>query len=190
MLKFFKITVNKEDADAAGAFLNREEKAAAGMISDEFLRLRFILVRGTLRKELSAFLNIAPEKIELGETENGKRFVVFPKDKIFFNISHSRDCSLIAIADYEIGIDVEKIRPLRYKEIMKYCFSEAEQQEAAGNPENFFRIWTAKEALVKLKGGSLFKPDSPAKCGADSRVRIRHKKAGNYMLAVASYRHD
>lgn len=190
MLKFFKINVKEGRAAAVWAFLSREEQVAAGMINDEFLHQRFILVRGILRKELSAFLNIAPEKIELGETENGKRFVVFPKDKIFFNISHSRDCSLIAIADYEIGIDVEKIRPLRYREIMKYCFSEAEQQEAAGNPENFFRVWTAKEALVKLKGGSLFKPDSPAKHDADRRIKIHHKKAGNYMLAVASYKRD
>ena len=79
---------------------------------------------------------------EIAREAGGKPF--FPDlPELCFNISHSHGAAVVALHDNSIGIDVEKLRP-------------APKRLSAGKTdEEFFRLWTAQEATVKRRGGSI-----------------------------------
>lgn len=78
---------------------------------------------------------------------------------IKFNVSHSHDLALIAVAQKQnIGIDIEKINhEANHQALMTRFFSKAEQSEFQAIPKiNKARIfcacWTRKEAFIKAIG--------------------------------------
>jgi 4'-phosphopantetheinyl transferase len=85
--------------------------------------------------------------------EHGKPSIVDHPD-IFFNLSHCKEAVICVISDQPIGVDIESIR--EYKErLVNYTMNEAEIAEIqkAENPaSDFIRLWTMKEATMKLIG--------------------------------------
>lgn len=78
-----------------------------------------------------------------------KSFADLPAD---FNISHSGSLVCAGVVrDGRIGIDVEKIRPLKTDVIHKYLTPDQANQ-CESEPERFFDFWTQKEAVVKANG--------------------------------------
>ena len=71
---------------------------------------------------------------------------------IHFNMSHCADAIACAVGDVPIGIDVESTGRKISDALMRHTMSPREQEEIAGDPIRFFRFWTQKEALVKLRG--------------------------------------
>jgi len=77
-----------------------------------------------------------------------------------FNLSHSGDWVLCALSDEgAVGVDIETVRP-RKENLPRYIMSDAEFHAFDGSWEDFFRIWTLKEAYVKYEGGSIHAPAS------------------------------
>lgn len=75
---------------------------------------------------------------------------------LFYNISHSGDYIIFAIDDTEIGCDVEKHRDMEYLKMGKIIFCENEMNalKYANNiKEEFFKLWTRKESILKCLGG-------------------------------------
>ncbi len=69
-----------------------------------------------------------------------------------FNLSHSGEYLLLAVADVPVGADIEKITKIRPKTMEKY-FSDAEQAHVMKEGKTaFFEIWTKKESYVKYTG--------------------------------------
>ena len=85
--------------------------------------------------------------------EHGKPSIVGHPD-IFFNLSHCKEAVICVISDQPVGVDVESIR--EYKgSLVNYTMNEAEIAEIqqAENPASrFIRLWTMKEATMKLMG--------------------------------------
>lgn len=80
--------------------------------------------------------------------EHGKPYLEHGK---CFSISHSGDFAVLAVSEDKIGADIEI--PKRVNEsVMHRCFTKAETAFVNGSPESFARIWTLKEAAVKLLG--------------------------------------
>lgn len=109
-------------------------------------------------------LNIAPENLKILADENGKPYI--PDCPVHFNISHCENMLAVAFSDEEIGIDIERIRPISLN-ILKRFFSEEEQEYVLGHKptqddfqrcenedilERFYRIFTLKEAICKKSG--------------------------------------
>lgn len=73
---------------------------------------------------------------------------------LFFNLSHCKHAVACALADHPVGIDIEAMG--RYSErLAKYTMNEEEcaEIEAAENKDvAFTRLWTMKEATMKLTG--------------------------------------
>ena len=72
----------------------------------------------------------------------------------YFSLSHSKRGIAVAISDEPIGIDIEAIRPLS-EGLVQRAMNPQEQAQiaAAANPEQeFIRLWTRKEAYVKMQG--------------------------------------
>lgn len=72
------------------------------------------------------------------------------KDNYFFSLSHSNSYVVLAVADSEIGVDIEMVRS-RNPKLADYVLSD--QEKAALKEEmDFYRFWTSKESLVKYVG--------------------------------------
>lgn len=73
---------------------------------------------------------------------------------LFFNLSHCKHAVACALADHPVGIDIEAMG--RYSErLAKYTMNEeecAEIEEAEDKDVAFTRLWTMKEATMKLTG--------------------------------------
>ncbi len=77
---------------------------------------------------------------------NGKPYL--ENSPLFFNLSHSGNLLILAVATQEVGIDVQEKREKHYSSIQSRL-TLAEQKE------DFFRLWTAKESYVKYRGETL-----------------------------------
>ena len=91
----------------------------------------------------------------------GKGKPFFPdRPQLRFNLSHSGEWVLCALSDEgEVGVDIEAIRP-RKDGLPRYAMTDEEFASFDGSWEDFFRIWTLKEAYVKYQGGSIANPAS------------------------------
>ena len=72
----------------------------------------------------------------------------------YFSISHCKTAIAVAVSENPIGIDIEVIRTFK-PELMRKTMSPAEQQRitsSATPDQEFIRLWTQKEALLKLQG--------------------------------------
>ena len=89
--------------------------------------------------------------------ENGKPVIVGHKD-IHFNLSHCRNGVACAVSDHPIGIDIESIPQQTKDGLAEYVFNDYELQMLKESPSptlTFTRLWTMKEAVVKLSGRGL-----------------------------------
>jgi 4'-phosphopantetheinyl transferase len=90
----------------------------------------------------------------------GKLYLSPAHEGLRFNVSHSHEWALIALArDRDVGVDVEHYRPLRHElfEIATRFFAPVEVEalramEPAEQEAAFFRIWSRKEAYIKAIG--------------------------------------
>lgn len=87
----------------------------------------------------------------------GKPFIA---DKnICFNLSHSGELAVCAIAKNTVGCDVEKMDSPPF-EVARKVFSHDEQELLSSASEEervalFYRLWTAKESFLKMVGCGL-----------------------------------
>lgn len=137
--------------------LSADESQRAARFHFTADRERFIFAHGCLRGILARYLHCEPGQLSFFMGEHGKPALV--DKKIDFNLSHSGDYALIAIArDRQVGIDVERVRLERELEsIAKRYFSTREVSELMALPSEqreaaFFNCWTRKEAYIKAHG--------------------------------------
>jgi 4'-phosphopantetheinyl transferase len=119
-----------------------------------------------LRDLLGRYLQTQPSQIRFvynafGKPDLGPAFA----NRLKFNLSHSADLALIAIATAsDVGVDLEYIRPESdYADIARRFFSAAEVDHLMALPshlyaEGFFSCWTKKEAYLKACGEGLAMP--------------------------------
>ena len=72
----------------------------------------------------------------------------------YFSISHCKQGIAVAVSETPIGIDIEAIRPFN-EGLVRKTMNDVEQTHILSslNPEiEFIRLWTRKEAYVKMQG--------------------------------------
>jgi 4'-phosphopantetheinyl transferase len=105
-------------------------------------------------------------------TEYGRPFLQLPVG-IDFNISHSGKYVLCAIsAGGKVGIDIEEIHNIDIHDFADQLTAEelAWIDEAPDRSNEFFRIWTIKEAVIKADGRGLSIPLKEIVIGPEVRV--------------------
>ncbi len=140
--------------------LPAEEKVRAERFRIEFARRRFILARILLRHELAAIVGIDPSELGFEVGGHGKPELAEPNLETppHFNLSHSGDLVVLAIAGTDVGADVESVRPVPNAEKLAHrFFSPAERLavfslDGGARDQAFLRIWTQKEAYLKATG--------------------------------------
>ncbi len=153
------------DADEAtvgrlGALLAPDELVRADRFHFARDRRRHTVGRARLRLLLGEYLSVAPVDIALEATALGKPHLAGgPTDDMRFNVAHSDDLALYAIArGREVGVDVEREWPdINWRELAGRYFAPEEIAaiDALPNTERraaFFRCWTRKEAYIKALG--------------------------------------
>lgn len=96
---------------------------------------------------------------EVALSQMGKPY--FPgHPNIHFNISHSSGAVLVGISDQELGVDIERIRPVGQRMMVRLARVSTE--------EAFFQNWVRREARAKRSGsgvGTIMRSESPLQPG-------------------------
>lgn len=75
---------------------------------------------------------------------------------VYFNLSHSEEYVALAMADHEVGVDVEKIRKYHDATVKKVFNDDQrkmlEQLPVSKKDSKFTEIWTKMESILKLEG--------------------------------------
>ncbi len=106
-------------------------------------RRRWAASRWALRGVLARYLGGEPAGIDLRFGERGKPMLADPDTPLCFNLSHSGELALIALAaGREVGVDVQAI---------------------GAKPAGFYADWAQREAVAKCHGVGLGAPlpDAP-----------------------------
>lgn len=85
--------------------------------------------------------------------EHGKPSLV-GHPEIHFNLSHCRQAVICAVSDRPVGVDVESVREF-HDSLVRYTMNDREVEQIARSSDprwEFIRLWTMKEAVLKLSG--------------------------------------
>ncbi len=154
-------------------------------------RLRFLLARYILKSVASKIAGREIGEAEPTFTEFGKP--IFTDIPLHFSISHSGRFSSVAFSlDYQLGLDIEMVRSVQdAKQLSKRFFSIEENLflEKTGQSallDNFFRVWSAKEAYIKALGRGISKKlQEFSVVDAEGTFAVKddaEKNGDNYML--------
>lgn len=73
-----------------------------------------------------------------------------------FNISHSGNVVVCGYSDAEIGIDIEEIHPIDLDEFKSVLTPNEYNLLKSSEINNFYRVWTQKEAIMKATGKGFY----------------------------------
>ncbi len=125
-------------------------------------RRRFLAAHGASRAILAGLLGVPAGQLRWEPGVNGKPHLSGQSGEWHTNLSHSGDLCLLAVANREVGVDVQQLSPgldpvamarRRYPpDEASYVADGADHAERLGR---FTTLWARKEACVKAAGGRL-----------------------------------
>lgn len=144
--------------------LDDDEKSRAQQLRLPEVRGQFIARRWWRKQVLASHLAIEANTIRIAHDHLGKPTIIAPDGAHTwgFSTSHSRGQAVMVIAEHRpIGIDIAcpDVRMTEF-DTERHFMSPSELDEHQRLPrsrriENFFRIWTRKEAVLKALGTGL-----------------------------------
>ena len=149
---------------ALGQSLTAEEVAQGRRFVFEADRQRFCVARGLLRAILGAYSGTPPGDLRFTTSDHGKPRHDGGAASLEFNVSHSGDAVLIAVATGgPVGVDIEQMKlGVDLLEIARSCFTPVERavvfSDADGARHRFYQYWACKEAWMKADGRGLSLP--------------------------------
>ncbi len=133
--------------------LSAEERGQAERFRFERDRVRFINAHRVLREILGRETNTSPQMLGFQTNEYGKP-ALMNEPGLGFNLSHSQDRGLVAVArGVSLGADIEQRREgIEVMDLAQRFFAPREVELVHGEPQRFFEMWTRKEAFIKAIG--------------------------------------
>ncbi len=153
-------------------------------------RGRSLAARAALRRALSAAVDgdVAPQHWRFKRTARGKPVLDATNGpQVQFSCTHTHWASAIAVsADRRVGIDLESSMTSFEQPILASYFSDGERRAVGRLPQGqrnaaIARLWTLKEAYVKLVGTGLTEGVSQLAFGLEDDVAsepLRHENCG------------
>jgi 4'-phosphopantetheinyl transferase len=152
------LTCSAEQERSFALLLSPDERERAKRFRFPEHRRRFIVARSVLRQILSFYTEIAPDEIAFSYGNHGKPALAASlTEPLFFNLAHSEELAVYAIARQPCGIDIEKIKTNYEPGLPERFFSAFEceslsQLTIAERVTAFYQIWAKKEAIIKASG--------------------------------------
>lgn len=142
--------------------LERAERFAAPEAQARYRRSRALL-----RRLLARYSGGHPRDLRFEPRGEGKPVLVHPVGGPLFNLSHTGGHWVAAFArDRAVGVDLELVDPPKATDrVARRAFVPGERERLAAATgaeriELFFRTWTVREAVTKLRGQGVFtQPD-------------------------------
>jgi 4'-phosphopantetheinyl transferase len=147
--------------------LSVDERTRAERLRFEQDQLRFVIRRGILRFLVASYVDASPDEIRFHYGPQGKpKLDGGPSTSDFhFNITYSGDRILYAFSiGRRVGIDIEQVRQIpELEHIAERHYSSLElasvyKPHRSRRLQNFFEVWTRKEAVIKALGVGLALP--------------------------------
>ncbi|PSM56691.1 4-phosphopantetheinyl transferase [Clostridium diolis] len=143
-------------------YVSEERKNRICKLKNNRDKNRILISELLTRKIIYKKLKLNNDQIYFDKNQFGKPFLK-DYENFYFNISHSGKWIICATDCKTIGIDIEKIRSINYKELAKNYFTNEEcrfilETSANNQIRNFYRMWTLKESYIKAEGRGLSIP--------------------------------
>lgn len=145
------------------AWLSQFEKQRNARFRFARDRSRDLMARWLMRKALAEYTDQQPQLLLIERSDKGKPYLqniphTIPAHALHFNLSHTRDWVVMAVAKHCVGVDIESTqRKNDVLAIANHYFFGAELDELRSFPsmqqaQRFFDYWTLKEAYMKARG--------------------------------------
>ena len=112
-------------------------------------RIRGLLADNLVRHLAHEYLGLKGDEIRYTYSKNGKPSISGAPN-FCFNISHSGEYVICAVSKQSIGCDIQYKKPCDIR-MGRYIFT-PEEMSLVHNSDDFYRMWTLKEALLKAIG--------------------------------------
>lgn len=149
---WWRLGSSSEEPVGAGV-LSAGEQQHAEQLRRADVRRRYVANRVFVRRVLALYCDGSPRALGLSSTELGKP--VLPGGPCF-NLSHSGDASLLAVAAVAVGVDLEAShRPVRFGPELVFGPRERAPLPPPGDPGHgraMLQAWVRKEAVLKARG--------------------------------------
>jgi 4'-phosphopantetheinyl transferase len=123
-----------------------------------------MIARSGMRRILGSCLQVSPDQVRFRYGAKGKPEISESSSGLHFNLSHSDDWAILAIAGEPVGVDLEAIDTrVKTTELAQRFFSREDRDWLLAQPEElrhraFFRLWVTREAWLKATGDGLAFP--------------------------------
>jgi 4'-phosphopantetheinyl transferase len=156
------LDIDEDKIDKLSSLIDLEKKCRIKKFINKKDKVRTLIGEILIRTMIVEELGIENENIMFEKNKYGKPYLK-GQEKYNFNISHSGSFVVCAIDDKPIGIDIEKVKYIEYKEIAETFFTLNEFNYINNNDLyiklcKFYEIWTLKESYVKCCGQGLSIP--------------------------------
>lgn len=132
--------------------LSAERQARIEQSRSEQSRVTSLLSGLLLSAVLSERCGTSPDKLRFAYGGHGKPYLP-EHPECCFSLSHSHGYAALACDDEPVGVDIQQILPQK-QHAQRFLHTDEQQSilAAEDKAEQFCRIWTMKEAYVKLTG--------------------------------------
>jgi 4'-phosphopantetheinyl transferase len=140
-------------ATPSPSHLSEDEVARVNRFKFEEDRVRWTRARSALRVILSRYAGDDPARLAFIYGQHGKP-ALLPFSDVEFNLSHSGDWAMIAVAlSIPVGVDIEH---LRLNVDMVPLLQRLGETDLPATTQELYQAWTRREAKSKAAGGALF----------------------------------
>ncbi|MGY4689615.1 4'-phosphopantetheinyl transferase family protein [Salibacterium sp. K-3] len=154
-----KQALDKKTFDELLSYTDRKKKSKILSLYHNKDRQRGLVGDILVRMILSKRYNIKNSDIVFYYNQYGKPYL--DCEGIYFNISHSGDWVVCVFDQQAVGIDIELINEVDLDSIKRFILGENENitfTKGQHNENNFYELWTLKEAYIKAIGKGLSIP--------------------------------
>lgn len=158
MLRIFYADINGFYPDKDAVLLSEYRQNILNRVGNPNRYKEALAAEALLNRAVRLVRHEMPLPLEINTGEYGKPYLNV--EDLFFNLSHSGKYVVCAVADREVGVDVQQ--PCRMNEgVIKRFFSEDEAtyiQASENRDRAFAEVWSLKESYVKALGTGISKP--------------------------------
>lgn len=165
-------------------YISPEQCEKISKMKNDGDKKRSLFAHLLINKAVSEYLSVPFSEIIVKKDIKGKPYVA-DYDNYYFSVSHSGDAVLFSGGYKQVGVDIELVRERKIQATKRF-FTDNELS-LINSDEDFFTVWTKKEAYSKLIGtGLASKFSSFDVTDGSTEFEYYSGKYGEYIFSICS----